>query len=52
MDTYPRVAVTATETIVRRETLIEALHAAYFQDRAAALEKRPVAEKSKADDAL
>ena len=23
MDTYPRVAVTATETIVRRETLIE-----------------------------
>ena len=52
MNACPRVVVTVSETIVRRETLIEALHAAYFQDRAAVLEKRPVAEKSKADDVL
>jgi len=66
MDTYPRIAVAATEAIVRRETLIEpldelragsvdyyaALRAAYFQDRAVVLGKGRVAEKSAADDAF
>jgi ABC-type transporter lipoprotein component MlaA len=66
MDTYPRVAVAATEAIIRRETLIEpldelragsvdyyaALRAAYFQDRAVVLGKGRGAEKSAADDAF
>lgn len=66
MDTYPRIAVAATEAIVRRETLIEpldelragsvdyyaALRAAYFQDRAVVLGKGRIAEKSAADDAF
>jgi len=66
MDTYPRVAVAATEAIVRRETLIvpldelragsvdyyAALRAAYFQDRAVVLGKGRVTLKSAADDAF
>lgn len=66
LDTYPRVAVAATEAIVRRETLIEpldelragsldyyaALRAAYFQDRAVVLSKGKAPAQSAADDAF
>lgn len=66
LDTYPRVAVAATEAIVRRETLIEpldelragsldyyaALRAAYFQDRAVVLSKGEAPAQSAADDAF
>jgi phospholipid-binding lipoprotein MlaA len=66
LDTYPRVAVAATEAIVRRETLIEpldelragsvdyyaALRAAYFQDRAVVLSKGEATTQSAADDAF
>ena len=66
LDTYPRIAVSATEAIVRRESLIEpldelragsvdyyaALRAAYFQDRAVALSKGQAPAQSAADDAF